>query len=338
MESLKALEYLDNSLTDRLIQIKSFPFASKDIDRQIRSLTLNIKKKLKVDYSITVKCKPKEKERLEKIFINYLIGKGDDFNSHYIQLLAWNLIDLKVMNVKKIGKQSIFEYSPNLLAPYTVIEKTFRLFQKKRIDPEKVSFALILNYLNNYKIASNRYKSELRRYLKSINFSDDLDIYFNINNVINYAITKTAKVSQINEPYPERLVKLKIRQRTLDTVYFADAWFAWMFNAANLTDQEYVLKNMNCSFFKICNEDMQKIILAKVIYDNGMSYVIRENLEEICLKYVFPLIKKGNPFKKEYWDLNYTGSYKTCLDSAWRFIEQNFVKNNAYKNMVNFEA
>lgn len=338
MESLEALEHLDSNLTERLVQIKSVSFAGKDIDKEIHRLTLQIKEKLKVDYSVTVKYKPKEKEYLEKIFIEYLTGQNDDFNSHYIQLLAWNLIDFKVMNVKKIGKQSIFEYSPNPLTPYTVIEKTFRLFQRKRIDTEKVSFALILNYLNNYKIASNRYKSELKRYLKSIRFSDNLDVYFNINNVINYVITKTSKMSDFNEPYPKRLLKLKIRQRTLDTVYFADAWFEWMFNVADLTDKEYVLKNMNCSFFKICNEDMQKILLAKVIYDNIMTYVVRVDLEEFCLKYIFPLIKKGNPFRKEYWDLNYTVFYKTYLDSAWTFIEKNFVKNNDYKGMVNFEG
>lgn len=338
MESLKSLENIDNNLSEKLLQIKSFPFARKEFDEEIRNLTLNIKKELKVDYSVKIKYKPKEKEHLEKIFIEYLIGKSDTFNSHYIQLLAWNLIDLKVMNVKKIGKQSIFEYSPNPLAPYTVIERTFRLFQKKRIDPEKISYALILNYLNNYKIVSNRYKSELRRYLKTVKFSEDLYAYFNLDYVIDYTIAKSVKNSNLVESYQQRLIELKINPRTLDTVYFAEAWFAWMFRVADLTNLECLLKNLNCNFFKICNENMQKLVFAKIIHDNSKWYGIRQNPDELCLKYIFPLIKKGSPFTKEYWDLNYTGAYKMYLDFAWIFVEQNFVKNNSYKNMVNFEV
>lgn len=339
MESLKTLENVELSLNDILVQSKSSSsFASKEVDRKVRSLTLAIKKDLKVDYSVTKKFKPKENEKLETMLIEYLTGKGDDFNSYYIQLLAWHLIELKIMPSKSGNKVSIFEYSPNPLALYTVIEKTFKLFQKKRIDTEKVSYALILNYLNNYKIASNRYKNELRKYLKSIRFSDDLDVYFDINKAITYTMNKTIKLVPPMEPYPERLLKLRIRPRTLDTVYFADSWFAWMFNAADLSDEAYVLKNLNCSYFKICNEDVQKLVMAKIIYDNGLSYIKRNSLAQICMRYIFPIIKKGNPFKKEFWDLNYSGYYKTYLNSAWDFIEQTFVNDDSYKNMVNFEA
>ena len=172
MKSLKALENADTSLDQTLtVAESSNSFANKEIDRKVRSLTLEIKKELKVDYSKTVNFKPKEKERLTQIYLDFLTGKSDDFNSHYIQLLAWHLQDLKVMPTKKGYKVSIFEYAPNPLALFTVIEKTFKLFQKKRIDVDKVSYALILNYLNNYKIASNRYKNELRKYLKGIKFS-----------------------------------------------------------------------------------------------------------------------------------------------------------------------
>lgn len=338
MESLKALENAELSLNDILVQSKSSSsFASKDVDRKVRSLTLAIKKDLRVDYSVTKKFKTNEKEKLEKMFLEYLTGKGDDFNSYYIQLLAWHLIELKIMPSKSGNKISIFEYSPNPLAIYTVIEKTFKLFQKKRIDTEKVSFALILNYLNNYKISSSRYKNKLRRYLKSIRFSDDLDIYLDINKAITYAVNKTMKLVPPMEPYPERLLKLRIRTRTLDTIYFADSWFAWMFNVADLTDEAYVLKNLNCNYFKICNDDMQKLIMAKIIYINGLNLIKRNVLSQICIKYIFPLIKKGNPFKKGFWDLNYSGYYKTYLNSAWNFIEETFVNDKSYKNMVNFE-
>lgn len=339
MESLKALENTDNSLNNTLIQARNnSSFASREIDRKVRSLTLAIKKELKVDYSVVKKFRDKEKERLEQIYVRYLTGKGDDFNSHYIQLLAWHLLEIKVMKTKDGRKLSIFEYSPNPLAPYTVIEKTFKLFSKRRIDVDKVSFALILSYLNNYKIASNRYKNELRRYLRSIRFAEDLDIYFDINKVITYTMNKTAKVVPEAEPFPERLLSLKIRQRTLDTIYFADAWFAWMFSAKTDLSDEYILKNLDCSYFKICNPDMQKLILGKIIYDNGLNYMRRNELEHLCLKYILPAIHKGNPFKKDFWDINFSGLYKSYLNSAWDFIEETFVNNENYRTMVNIEG
>ena len=150
MESLKTLENVELSLNDILVQSKSSSsFASKEVDRKVRSLTLAIKKDLKVDYSVTKKFKPKENEKLETMLIEYLTGKGDDFNSYYIQLLAWHLIELKIMPSKSGNKVSIFEYSPNPLALYTVIEKTFKgqkrsiksylgIAQNKKLDSRKL--------------------------------------------------------------------------------------------------------------------------------------------------------------------------------------------------------
>ena len=86
MKSLKALENADTSLDQTLtVAESSNSFANKEIDRKVRSLTLEIKKELKVDYSKTVNFKPKEKERLTQIYLDFLTGKSDDFNSHYIQ-------------------------------------------------------------------------------------------------------------------------------------------------------------------------------------------------------------------------------------------------------------
>jgi hypothetical protein len=346
MKSLTVLENANKFLNETL-SVTNFSniFVNKEIDRTVCSLTLSIKKELKIDYSKTLNFKPKEKERLLQIYINYLIGKNDEFNSHYIQLLAWHIQDLKVMS-KKIGKDekgeikyvnvSIFEYSPNLLNPFSVIEKTFKLFNKKRIDVNKISFALIMNYLNNYKIASNRYKKELKKYLRAIKFCDDLDIYFDFEKVIINTINKTEKQFYLDTSFPKRLQNLKISPRTLDTVYFADAWLTWMLQYAKLWD-ENIIKELNCSFFKICNEDYQKILFAKIIYMNNLRLKDLKKTELLCVKYIFPLIKKGSPLIKEFWSMNYTGIYKQYLDVAWNFIEQTFVNNSKYKHMINFE-
>ncbi len=326
MKALASLENWNTSVENRLAQLDSSAFCEKKVDKKIRCLTQKIKKEFTEDYTKPVNFKKNEKERVEKIFIDYLTGKSDDFNSHYIQLLVWNLIDLKVLNVKKLGKQSIFEYSPNPLAPYTVVEKTFRLFQNKRIDPNKISFGLVLNYLNNHRIASNRYKAELKKYLKTIKFCKDSNVYFNVKNVDGYMIKKL-RSEDVTKPFPESLLKLRIRLETFNTVYFSDAWYEWMFKRADLTSR-YVLENFDCNYFRICDENMQKILLAKIICDNAKKVIfgVRVNLEEICLKYIFPSIKNGNPLEKEFWNLNYKGIYKNYLDSAWFFI-----------NMTDFE-
>lgn len=339
MKSLKALENADNLLGEVLIHAKSSAsFVSSEIDQKVKLLTAAIKNDLKVDYSAGKEFKPNEKERLIKIYVDYLTGKSDDFNSHYIQLLAWHLHELKIISPKKGDKLSIFEYAPNPFAIYTVIEKTFRLFNKRRIHSGKVSYALLLTYLNNYKSASNRYKHELRKYLKGIRFCEDLDVYFNIDNIIDYTVSKTSKTVALETPFPERLLKLRIPARTLDTKYFVGAWFAWMIKAADLLDESYVLKNLNCSYFRNCDEDMQKIIMAKIIRDNNLNRLRNSKAAAVCFNYLFPAIKKGNPLKKEFWELNYTGLYKEYLDYAWFFIEETFVKNEAYKNMIQSEV
>lgn len=334
MEAITSLQNADSSINKLLAESRnSVPFANEKIEKKVQSLTFAIKDTFKIDYSRPVAFKLGEKERVQRIYIDYLTGKADDFNSHYIQLLAWHLHELKIMS-KNGNTLSVFEDHPFPLVPFTIIEKTFRLFHKKCIDVNKVSYALVLTYLDNYRFTSNRYKNELRRYLRSIKFSDDLDVYFNIKNIMTYVANKTAKTAPSGEPFPERLSRLKIKPRTLETLYFSDAWFAWMFKVADLTDEVYVLKNLNCGYFKRCNADLQKIIMAKIIYDNSTYHLMRANTELICLQYIFPTIEKGNPLTKEFWDLNYTGIYKMYLDSAWTFIEQRFVQNPKYEKMI----
>ncbi|MCH5150969.1 MAG: hypothetical protein J1G30_09915 [Spirochaetales bacterium] len=329
MEAITSLQNADSSINKLLAESRnSVPFANEKIEKKVQSLTFAIKDTFKIDYSRPVAFKLGEKERVQRIYIDYLTGKADDFNSHYIQLLAWHLHELKIMS-KNGNTLSVFEYPPFPLTPFTVVEKTFRLFHKKRIDVNKVSYALILNYLDNYKSASNRYKRVLRIYLKSIKFSDELDVYFfDANKVQAYVANKTAKTAPLTELYPERLSRLKIRPITLNTAYFTDAWFEWAINTSFLN----IIKNLNCSYFKNCNEYKQRMVLVKMIAD-GIYSLTETKLESVCTKYIFPLIN-GNPFKKEFWDLNYTSIYRNYLERTWNFIEHNFVQNPKYEKMI----
>lgn len=336
MQSIQSLQNIEASLTENLAQANSsVKFGGNELDEKIKKITSKISSSFKVDYSVEMKFRAGEEKRLKEIYINYLLGKKDDFNSHYIRLLAWHLQDLKVMN-KKNSMLSIFEYQPFALAPFTVIEKTFRLFSRNRIEPNKAAFPLVMNYLNNYKSASKRYKFNLYRYLRSIKFAGDLDVYFvGIENIISWVQLvgiekklpwvqqRTVEKVGIRADFSERLMSLAIPQRTLDTVYFSDAWFYWMMYYSDLSNEK-ILKKLNCSFFKICSENNQKIILAKIIYLEWMVEKL-EKLEEICINYIFPLTK-SNPFKKEFWTFDCDENYKKYLDSAWNFIEQDFVK------------
>lgn len=333
MQSIQSLENLEASLTENLAQANSsVKFAGNKVDSKIKKITSQIKKNFKVDYYVELNFRAGEKERLTEIYKNYLFGKKNDFNSHYIRLLAWHLHELKIMQ-KKNSMLSVFEYQPLALAPLTVIEKTFRLFSKNRIETEKVSFPLVMNYLNNYKIASNRYKLNIYKYLKHIKFADDLKVYFvGIEKIFSWVVQRTIGKAEVGADFSERLLSLAIPERTLDTVYFSDVWFYWMSHYADLSNEK-ILENLDCGFFKNCDENHQKIILANIIYLEGMIEKSSE-LERICQKYIFPLIKKGNPFKKEFWNVECGEYYKRYFDYAWNFIEQDFVKNSDYQNMV----
>ena len=226
----------------------------------------------------------------------------------------------------KSGKiVSIFEYSPNPLAIYTVIERTFKLFNKKRIKSNKIAFALLLNYLNNYRVASNRYKNELRKYLKSIRFSKYVDIFFT-KDIVYYS---WLKCESLNITFPERLLKLGLDEKILDSVYFSDAWFLWMISSADLTDEINILKKINCIYFKNCNDVLKKILFANIIKKNCM--LLNKNfgiLKYICEEYIFPLIKNGDPLKENFWIVNYEGKFHEyvtdSLQFAWNFISTYF--------------
>ena len=103
MDSIKILEGIDNSLNDFLTQTKTGTFVKDETDTKINSINASIKENFRIDYTKKLKFRKDEKNRLHQIFIDYLKGRFDGFNSHYIQLLAWNISDLKIFEKKKKG-------------------------------------------------------------------------------------------------------------------------------------------------------------------------------------------------------------------------------------------
>ena len=224
MESISALENFQEKISQINVYAHEYDdFMSK---KQIISIEKNIaeiKDTFSIDYTRPLKMTKKEEETLKKLITEYVRGKKDNFNSHYIQLLAWHIHELEVIPVKKHGvvrNVTFLEYSPNALIPISATNRIFGLFLPKRIETEKVSTALLLNYLNNYEYASYRFMGVLSSYLKRIHYSKNTDIYFNFSNVVT-VIEKKTPVSKMS--YRNRLTTLGLREITLHTKYFDNA-------------------------------------------------------------------------------------------------------------------
>lgn len=222
MESITALEQLE----EKISQLNSYTheyFMSKKGIYIIEKRISEIKDTFKIDYTKPLEMTKKEEQELKRIILDFVKGKKDNFNTHYIQLLAWHIHELYVLPVKKHGvlqNVTFLEYAPSSFIPITATNRIFNLFLPRRIETEKVSTALVLNYLNNYEHASPRFMSVLNSYLKRIHFSKNTDVYFNFANVIKY-IEKKTPASKLD--YFERLKTMGIRENTIQTRYFINA-------------------------------------------------------------------------------------------------------------------
>lgn len=192
----------------------------KKIDNEIKIYTKKISNEFQIDYSQKINFRTGEKEKLTRMFANYLSGKKNDFNVHYIKLLAWNIMDIKIP-IKNKGIISIMEYKPTIpFAPNTLTEKTFRLF---RTYAERISFALLISYLNNYDHATKRYINNLWRYLRDLKYRI---IFFDSTKAVEYVDKLTAKA--LNITFAQKLEMLEIPKVLYNTKYFKDVFGAYL--------------------------------------------------------------------------------------------------------------
>lgn len=218
MQSLEKLNVLDKTTSEIFFYASQYHnFISTKTDLEIEKSIREIRKKFLVDYTKPMKMSAKELQNLKIMVAEFLRDKKDNFNTHYIQLLACHIDDIKILK----GGTSFLEYAPSPLLPISATNKIFTLFLPKRIDSEKIATALLLNYLNNYRKASTRFKTLLRRYLKGIKYSRDVDIYFNMVKIGQILIRQPPEK---REKYLENASALfGIRECTLNTNYFKDA-------------------------------------------------------------------------------------------------------------------
>ena len=197
-------------------------FVSTLTVNKIDLLQREIKNEFKVDYYQKLEISDFEKKKLAKLINDYLVEKTDNFNTHYIQLLAWYIGALKIIKVKSNYEWkmvSFLEYSPGFLRSFTCeTNRIFNLFMPERVNIDKVYPALLITYLNNYDKASERFKNVLKRYLKNIKVSRFANIYF-------FDSKKVEKfLMQENGNIRDRLLRLGVSQKELATKYFKEVF------------------------------------------------------------------------------------------------------------------
>lgn len=226
MECIESLNKLGDKILDTFYYASHYnSFLSSQQNLNINKITKEIQSQFEVDYYKKIKISSYEKKRLEQLLIDYIKNQKDCFNSHYIQLLAWYIDEIKVINVKRkqeIKRLSVFEYSPNPLIPIAITNKVFLLFSKRRISPEKIAPALLISYLNNYKNASVRYKNLLKHYLKVIKYSKLPDLYFNPSGASITLLMKTSSFPNMDTK--GRLEYLNVNKNEIHTKYFKDVF------------------------------------------------------------------------------------------------------------------
>jgi len=297
----------------------------------MRSLIFNLRKALRLDYSSDVMFKPGEKEELISLMQQCFDGHKIDPTTHQLELLAWHMADLPLMPMPDNPEGTILEFEPSALSVSSEIEKVFRLFYRKGLEHKRTVMGLMITYLDKYKKASKRYAKELKKYMQFVGFSKDLDFFFNYEDAVTYVYAKTLKYN--NLPFPERLMKLDLRIGILETQYIADLWYDWMFKRANLCEEEYVLKNMNCRQLQKCSQAKIKLLAAKAINANA-DKGNDQYTQKVCLSYIFPCLKNGNCFTQEFWTVENMPKTQTVLDKCWRVIQHNFVQNEKFSDLV----
>lgn len=288
----------------------------------IRNLNFHIKDNFSTNYCKPIKFKETEIDVLHRYISDYLNKKQDNFDNHYIQLLAWNIFDLKPISKKIKGKKteiSYLEYEPGVLNPNPVTKKIFKLFMNHYDCKERIGSALLMVYLNNYDKASEYYTELLKKYLKSTRITRNINLFFNVKKVGNYAGWKifTEKYKSFNR----RMELLNIRSAFFNTKYFQDAWYYWMKNKADVLNP-YIINDLSCRYFDVCSNAEKIMILSKIICKhnsagNDIKKLFKDNLEIL-----FPV----NPYIPENWIFQCDVKDLAVLIEASNIIQRKFFK------------
>lgn len=329
---MKTADTLDQlvktSRNTRLNPLKRKGAFSKEINAQITSLTFQIKDNLTFDYCTQLECKEGELEELNKLIDDFIKTGSAQFNSHFIQLLCWNIFKIKPIIKKNDGKKvklSFFEYQPDIFDFNPITKRFFQLLLQYDDCKEKISDALMMVYLNNYQYASEYFCELLKQYLKTIKFPQNLNLFFDVTKAGSYRIWRI-----YNKSFFHRVELFQVRSAFFNTKYFQDAWYFWMKTRADVIN-EFILEDLSCNFFTICSDAEKLLILSRVIIKNNN---IGKNIESLYydqLEDLFPI----DPFIPENWIFNCNAREMKQLVTASNIFQSALTKNPELMFCVN---
>lgn len=321
---MKALEELNQlkENTKQLLASTSLrgrgPFS---IEQQnvLNNLAFEIKDRFSPDYCNPILIKDNEAEILEEMVHKYLMTGKDEFDDKYIHLLAWNIHDLKLFP-KIITKEkiSLLEYEPSYLNLNPATKKIFKLFLNHMNYSKRIASALMMVYLNNYSVASEFFIFQLKKYLKQVKFTKNINLYFDVNGVWRYANWR--KIFIPHKSFIRRLKSLHVRSSFWQTNYFKDAWYFWMKNNANTCDNT-ILEDLPCRFFEVCSDAEKLFLLSRIIIDNNTKGKDVKIVYENYLSELFPV----NPLIPENWLFQCSLSDMYKLIKASNIIQRLYV-------------
>lgn len=292
-------------------QSRKGPF-TPETNALIRGMFFRIKDNLSVDYCRQIEIKDIEIEVLDSLITKYIKSGEDNFNSHFIQLLCWNIHKIKPITTRnkkgRVIHESFFEFQPGIFDLSPITKKLFRLLTNHNDCKERISAALMMVYLNHYTKASSYFIESLKHYLKSIHFSRNLNIFFDVNHAGTYGRWRI--YSSYYKSFLRRMDFFQIRSAYFNTKYFQDAWYFWMKKNASPLN-EAVIEDLPCRYYDICTDAEKLLILSRLIVSNYKNGRDIKELYTDHLQDLFPI----NPNIPENW------LFETNIKDIIRLIE-----------------
>ncbi len=294
---------------------------SREFKLQTETMIFKIKDNLSIDYCRQIEGKEIDLGILKNLTEKYLATGEDHFDRRYILLLCWNINKLKIPGKKREkNPQTFFEYEPTPFDFFPSTKKIFTLLKKHSECKEKIPAALMMVYLNNYRNASPYFISLLKQYLKSIKFSKNLGLFFNVNRAGNYGKWRCNLPD--GKSFLRRLEFFKIRSSYTNTKYFQDAWYFWMTKKAKLS-KKTILTDLPCRFFYTCTDAEKVLILSKAIIQNKKSGANIGDIHQDYLRDLFPI----NPNIPAQWIFECDIKKMNQLAEASNIFQKTFSEN-----------
>lgn len=212
MEAEKALRILTintQSKKNQASQRIDADYAETDINKIDKTLT-KINNTWKIDYAEKPKIRSSEKTKLEKLFDDYLENKTDNFNSHYLKLLAFSYPQMYCLPQKKSDEKLSLLQSKNGFQ----IRKVLKLFSKHKKSRRFFLDGLVISYLDNYDESTKKFRDNFLSFLKRLNYCKNVKYLFRPGDLALMLQLSPKKY------YIDKILDLGLRGSVINTKYF----------------------------------------------------------------------------------------------------------------------